>query len=71
MLFPFSGGNIPKTNTFLYVLLTVWKEPFPDLRRQTTMEEEMFKIYEWNFSSTAELAVGALLVLTMVLVAFA
>lgn len=30
----------------------------------------MFKIYEWNFSSTAELAVGALLVLTMVIVAF-
>lgn len=32
--------------------------------------KKMFKIYEWNFSSTAELAVGALLVLTMVIVAF-
>lgn len=30
----------------------------------------MFKIYDWSFSSTAELAVGALLVLTMVVVAF-
>jgi hypothetical protein len=25
----------------------------------------MFRIYEWNFSSTAELAVGVLLVLTI------
>jgi hypothetical protein len=30
----------------------------------------MFRIYEWNFSSTAELAVGALLVITMLVVAF-
>lgn len=29
----------------------------------------MFRIYEWNFSSTAELAVGALLVVTMLSVA--
>jgi hypothetical protein len=29
----------------------------------------MFRIYEWNFSSTAELAVGALLVVTMLIVA--
>jgi hypothetical protein len=30
----------------------------------------MFRIYDWNFSSTAEFVVGALLVLTMVAVAF-
>lgn len=29
----------------------------------------MFRIYEWNFSSTAELAVGALLAVTMLIVA--
>jgi hypothetical protein len=31
----------------------------------------MFRIYDWNFSGTAEFVVGALLVLTMVAVAFA
>lgn len=31
----------------------------------------MFRIYEWSFSSTAEYAVGALLVLTMIAVALA
>ncbi len=30
----------------------------------------MFRIYEWNFSSTAEFAVGALLVLTILAVIF-
>jgi hypothetical protein len=30
----------------------------------------MFRIYEWNFSSTAELAVGALLMLTILSIAF-
>ncbi len=30
----------------------------------------MFRIYEWNFSSTAELAVGALLIITILSVAF-
>jgi hypothetical protein len=30
----------------------------------------MFRIYEWNFSSTAELAVGALLAVTILIVAF-
>ena len=30
----------------------------------------MFRIYEWNFSSTAELAVAALLVITMLSVVF-
>ena len=30
----------------------------------------MFRIYEWNFSSTAELAVGALLVITILSIAF-
>ena len=30
----------------------------------------MFRIYSWNFSETAELVVGALLVLTMIAVAF-
>jgi hypothetical protein len=30
----------------------------------------MFRIYEWNFSSTAEYAVGVLLVLTIVAVVF-
>jgi hypothetical protein len=30
----------------------------------------MFKIYEWNFSSTADLAVGALLVITILSVVF-
>jgi hypothetical protein len=29
----------------------------------------MFRIYEWNFSSTAELAVGALLAVTILIVA--
>lgn len=29
----------------------------------------MFRIYEWNFSSTAELAVGALLAVTILVVA--
>jgi hypothetical protein len=31
----------------------------------------MFRIYEWTFSSTAELAVGVLLVITILSVAFA
>lgn len=31
----------------------------------------MFRIYDWSFSATAEMAVGALLVLTMVAVALA
>lgn len=31
----------------------------------------MFRIYDWSFSSTAELAVGVLLMLTMVAVALA
>jgi hypothetical protein len=30
----------------------------------------MFRIYEWNFSSTAELAVGILLALTILSIAF-
>jgi hypothetical protein len=30
----------------------------------------MFRIYEWNFSSTAEYAVGALLILTILSVVF-
>lgn len=30
----------------------------------------MFRIYEWNFSSTADLAVGALLAITILVVAF-
>jgi hypothetical protein len=30
----------------------------------------MFRIYEWSFSSTAELAVGALLALTILSVVF-
>ena len=30
----------------------------------------MFRIYEWNFSSTADLAVGALLVITILSVVF-
>jgi hypothetical protein len=30
----------------------------------------MFRIYEWSFSSTAELAVGALLAVTILVVAF-
>jgi hypothetical protein len=30
----------------------------------------MFKIYDWNFSGTVEYVVGALLVLTIVAVAF-
>lgn len=30
----------------------------------------MFRIYEWNFSSTAELATGALLAVTILVVAF-
>jgi hypothetical protein len=30
----------------------------------------MFRIYEWNFSSTADLAVGALLAVTILIVAF-
>ncbi len=33
--------------------------------------QRMFRIYEWTFSSTAELATGALLVLTIFAVAFA
>jgi hypothetical protein len=33
------------------------------------VEDKMFRIYEWNFSSTAELAVGALLVLSLIAVA--
>jgi hypothetical protein len=34
------------------------------------VEDMMFKIYEWNFSSTAELAVGIVLVVTIVAVGF-
>jgi hypothetical protein len=30
----------------------------------------MFRIYDWSFSSTADLAVAALLVITMLSVAF-
>lgn len=30
----------------------------------------MFRIYEWNFSSTAELVVGVLLAVTIMTVAF-
>jgi hypothetical protein len=30
----------------------------------------MFRIYEWSFSSTAELATGVLLALTIVMIAF-
>ena len=30
----------------------------------------MFRIYEWSFSSTAELAVGLLLVITILSAAF-
>jgi len=30
----------------------------------------MFRIYEWNFSSTADIAVGALLVITILSVVF-
>ena len=30
----------------------------------------MFRIYEWNFSSTADLAVGVLLGITILAVAF-
>jgi hypothetical protein len=31
----------------------------------------MFRIYDWNFSGTAEFAVGALLMITILVVAFA
>jgi len=31
----------------------------------------MFKIYEWNFSSTIELVTAALLVVTILVVSFA
>ena len=31
----------------------------------------MFRIYDWSFSSTAELAVGLMLVITMIAVALA
>ena len=30
----------------------------------------MFRIYEWNFSATADLVVGALLVVTLLIVSF-
>ena len=30
----------------------------------------MFRIYEWNFSATAEVVVGALLVVTLIVTAF-
>jgi hypothetical protein len=30
----------------------------------------MFRIYEWNFSATADLVVGALLVVTLLVVSF-
>jgi hypothetical protein len=30
----------------------------------------MFRIYEWSFSSTAELAVGVLLIVTILSIAF-
>lgn len=30
----------------------------------------MFRIHDWSFSGTAELAVGVMLVLTMIVVAF-
>jgi hypothetical protein len=31
----------------------------------------MFRIYEWNFSATADLVVGVLLVVTLLVVSFA
>ena len=30
----------------------------------------MFRIYEWNFSATAEAVVGFLLVVTLIVIAF-
>jgi hypothetical protein len=30
----------------------------------------MFRIYEWNFSATAEMVVGVLLVVTLIVTAF-
>lgn len=30
----------------------------------------MFRIYDWSFSSTVDLAVGTLLILTLLVVAF-
>jgi hypothetical protein len=39
--------------------------------RPTQMEGRiMFRIYEWNFSATAEAVVGALLAITLVLAMF-
>ena len=41
-----------------------------NLNREGKKEQAMFRIYEWTFSSTADLAVGALLVITILSVAF-
>jgi hypothetical protein len=38
--------------------------------KRGVQESAMFRIYEWNFSSTAEVAIGVLLVLTILSVAF-
>ena len=35
------------------------------LRRHTLVEHIMFRIYEWNFSSTVDVVIGALLVCTI------
>jgi hypothetical protein len=31
----------------------------------------MFRLYEWNFSSTVDVVIGALLVVTILIVSFA
>ena len=39
-------------------------------RGESSQESKMFRIYEWSFSSTAELAVGVLLIVTILSIAF-
>ena len=47
------------------------EEPCAYALRPTLMEgRAMFRIYEWNFSATAEAVVGVLLALTMIVAVF-
>jgi hypothetical protein len=38
--------------------------------KQSGGKQNMFRIHDWSFSSTAEIAVGVMLILTMIVVAF-
>jgi hypothetical protein len=42
-----------------------------DAVKESGGKQNMFRIHDWSFSGTAEIAVGVMLILTMIVVAFA